>query len=130
MGPDKDYQACQPHILARAFPPFLPVLSAVDVQIGHDDGVQGVLLGGPTQLGLEPRVVGGQLHARERPDRLVGELEGEERRAVNHVGDELVAHEDVLQKVPQDRVVPRAGPEARLEARPRVPVVVAIRFLD
>ena len=77
----------------------LPVPPVVDVQVAHDDSVERVGLGRPVQHGLEPRGVGGQLHARERSDRLVGEVQGVEWGPVDDVRDDLVAHEDVLQQV-------------------------------
>ena len=75
-----------------------PVPPVVDVEVGHDDGVEGARLRRPPQHGLEPGGVRRQPHAGEGPDRLVGEVERESGSLVHHVRDELVAHEDVVQQ--------------------------------
>ena len=46
-----------------------------------------------------PGGVGGEFHAGEGADGLVREVERVERRRVEDVGDDLVAHEDVLEQV-------------------------------
>ena len=51
-----------------------------------------------------PRHVGGEAHPGERPDGLVGQIQGIERRPVYHIRDQLVTHEDVLEEVGEDEV--------------------------
>ena len=51
-----------------------------------------------------PRHVGGEAHPGECPDGLVGQVQGVEGRPVNHIWDQLVTHEDVLEEVGEDEV--------------------------
>ena len=66
-----------------------PVSPRVDVKVAEDDGVEGVRLGRPLQHRLEPGHVGRQPHARERPDRLVGEVQRVAGRSADYVGNKL-----------------------------------------
>ena len=100
-----------------------PVSPGVDIKIGHDHRVQTVGLGGPLQHWLEseasqcdrvtptcqhvphsPRHVRRDAHAWEGPDGLVSEVKRIERRPVNDIRDQLIAHEYVLEEVIEDKV--------------------------
>ena len=65
------------------------VSARVDVQVAEHDCVQAVRLRWPLQHWLEPGHVGGEAHARERTNGLVGQIQGVAWRVVDDVRDDL-----------------------------------------
>ena len=65
------------------------VSARVDVQVAEHDCVQAVRLCWPLQHWLEPGHVGGEAHAREGADGLVGQIQGVAWRVVDDVRDDL-----------------------------------------
>ena len=65
------------------------VSARVDVQVAEHDRVQAVRLCWPLQHWLEPGHVGGEAHAREGADGLVGQIQGVAWRVIDDVRDDL-----------------------------------------
>ena len=65
------------------------VSARVDVQVAEHDCVQAVRLCWPLQHWLEPGHVGGEAHAGERANGLVGQIQGVAWRVVDDVRDDL-----------------------------------------
>ena len=65
------------------------VSARVDIQVAEHDRVQAVRLCWPLQHWLEPGHVGGEAHAREGADGLVGQIQGVAWRVIDDVRDDL-----------------------------------------